>query len=376
MNIESLNIDLKDGANYFHPSVAVMPDGRWIMTAQVIKGSDFYGEPVYAFSSDQGKSWSPAKVIESCRSRDLGGGWVENVADPRPFVFGDHKEVFVFGCTSIYSAKGNICHQDKPTDMEMPKVRAVCAILHPDGTWSRQELKLPIETDDWRTTCIQCALVADDEVILPFHFKVGTCMFGGRESLRAGVATARYRIVNGRLQFIAMGNILELNEGRGLLEPSLLKLPDNRGIAMTVRAENGKAYCQVSPDGLNWNLIQPWRWDNGEELATETTQQHWVCCGKKVYLVYTRKDESNKNIFRSRAPLYITEADPENATLIRAAEKIVFPITVHKESIGLFGNFHAVQLDEKRTLISDAALFRFPKENRRETRLMAAIVSN
>ena len=376
MNIEPLNIDFKDGVNYFHPSVAIMPDGRWILTAQTILGSDFYGEPVYSFSSDQGKSWSPMKVIESCRNRELGGGWVENVADPRPFVFGDHPEVFVFGCTSIYSSQGNICYQNKPTDIELPKVRAVCAILHPDGTWTRQDLKLPIETDDWRTTCIQCALVSSDEVILPFHFQVGTCMFGERPSLRAGVATARYRITNGTLEFMEMGNILRLDEGRGLIEPSLLKLPDNRGIAMTIRAENGKAYCQVSQDGLHWDGIKAWCWDDGEELTTDTTQQHWVTCGKKVYLVYTRKDESNKNVFRSRAPLYITEADPENATLIRAAEEVVFPITVHNESIGLFGNFHAVQLDENRALISDAALFRFPKEKRRETRLMAAVVSS
>lgn len=374
MKIESLSFHLPEENIFFHPAVTFLHDGKWFMTAQSILGPDHYGPPCFSLSSDQGANWEQFETIPPFADRDLGDGWYEGVADIRPFCFQGHPEVFVFGCTSIYCSRGNICYQTPPVKKEFPPVRAVCAIRHADGSWSSETLELPVQTVDWRTTCIQPVMVSKDEVLIPFHYQTGTCIYEGHSSLRCGVATVKYMIQNGKLIFSEMGKTLKLEFARGLIEPSLIALPDGK-IALTLRAENGHGYAAVSSDGLHWPNPLPWHWDDRSNVEMTSTQQHWLRIGEKILLAYTRNNGSNQDVFRCRSPLYLAEACPEKAMLFRQTEKVVFPMLIRNGIKSLYGNFHVSQIDDYRALITDAALFDDRKNRKLETQVMASMVA-
>ena len=56
-------------------------------------------------------------------------------------------------------------------------------------------------------------------------------------------------------------------------------------------------------------------------MDTEQTQQHWLKQGDSLFLVYTRRSELSRGVFRSRAPLWIARIDPDTLRLIRETER-------------------------------------------------------
>ncbi len=369
MNIEVFEIKTAE-KNLFTPAITVRQDGRWVLVAQPNLGTDFGGEPCYSISRDQGKSWSEFRHIEPFVTQQLGDGVFENMADVRPYVFGEHPEIFFFGCTILCNKKGNLSWQQS----ELPPTKSRCAILHPDDSWSIQELELPVVSNDVRSACIQADMASDDEIIVPFHFVNGIS-----DNYFASVATVRYRIENSGLVFDGMGNILELQAGRGLLEPSVIRLADGR-FAMTLRAEDNNGYCTVSDDGLLWEEIKPWRFDDGSELVMSTTQQHWMRLGEKVFLLYTRKAPETQNVFRYRSAVFAAEAIPDKALLKKDTEKMVLAPQTRHNAVGLLGNFHVAQIDDNSAVVTDAYLFEYTSErlfgeNGAETQITAAVIT-
>ncbi len=173
-----------------------------------------------------------------------------------------------------------------------------------------------VELDDGR---IILPLVADSADIAGNRPLSAMCEFDGK-----------------KLTMMKLGNILgdADNKGRGFHEPSMIRFGEK--FFMTIRSdrEDFRMYCTESTDGINWNSIRTWCWDDGTEIETENTQQHWIKQGDKLYLVYTRVNEMSNGVFRSRAPLFIAEVDTDNLTLVRESEKIVFPANG-----GRMGNF-------------------------------------
>jgi hypothetical protein len=103
---------------------------------------------------------------------------------------------------------------------------------------------------------------------------------------------------------------------------------------MTIRAEDHRMYHAESPDGLKLENFAPWQWDDGTDVATDQTQQHWVKRHDALYLTYTRQTGDNDDIVRCRAPLFIAQVDTDTMRLVRETEQVVIP----KENAAL-GNF-------------------------------------
>lgn len=352
--------------NVFHPALAVLKDGRYFASFQEINNSDVYAAPMYSISSDQGKTWSKPQPITPLKSVELndGSGTVEGFADPRPFVLPDGK-VIVIGCATFY--KGNtlsVLAKDKKAQKPVEhKAPSYYAIWSPEsGQWSqRYTLELPgVDTKRYSSACTQIAIRKDGKIIVPLYVDINVKV--EHESPihqhRFGAMTALYEYKNGKLEFTGKSDILSIPIKRGMCEPSVIEFADNR-FAMTIRAEDKNMYCAVSDDGINWSKPQPWKWQDGSAIVTDSTQQHWVRLGKKVFLVYTRNDGSNSKIMRYRAPMYIAEALPEKAQLIKASEKVVFPRATLNGVEALLGNFHCTQIDNNAALVSDSYLFRF-----------------
>ena len=156
------------------------------------------------------------------------------------------------------------------------------------------------------------------------------------------VAGVRCTFNGETLKIAEVGPPLTLNVGRGLLEPSLVEFGGT--FYLTIRAEDGSGYVAVSADGLNYSEKKKWSWDNGDPIGMSTTQQHWLAHSDGLFLVYTRKDESNEKVIRWRSPLWVAQVDPKKLCLIRKTERVALPLVgdgvKDPDGVALMGNFH------------------------------------
>ena len=93
--------------------------------------------------------------------------------------------------------------------------------------------------------------------------------------------------------------------------------------------------------------IQPWTFDEGQELGSYNTQQHWLAHSDGLFLVYTRRGAMNDHIFRHRAPLFIAQVDTMGLRVLRATERVLIP-----KRGGELGNFGAAAIDPSQSWVT------------------------
>ena len=91
-----------------------------------------------------------------------------------------------------------------------------------------------------------------------------------------------------------------------------------------MRADHS-AYVTRSKDGLHFEPIREWLFDDGKPLGSYNTQQHWVTVGGGLFLVYTRRGAGNDHMFRHRAPLFIAQVHPGTLRVLRKTERVLIP---------------------------------------------------
>ena len=164
---------------------------------------------------------------------------------------------------------------------------------------------------------------------------------------RTYVGAVRLAFDGETVTVVEVGDVVGEATPGGICEPSMVAFGGR--YLMTIRSEygvpennhDGRMYHAVSDDGVEWKDFAPWRWDDGEPVDTEQTQQHWLKQGDSLFLVYTRRGELSNGVFRSRAPLWIARVDPETVRLIRETERIVIP-----ENGARMGNFAVESVTE------------------------------
>ena len=187
------------------------------------------------------------------------------------------------GFSGYYTATGEF------PDAKQPPRKAVYATRAEDGQWSERKV---LEWDEIRAArvagcgCSQRIMLKDGDVLVPGSWTEKTRVF----------AAVRCGYDGKSLTVKQVSKPLRLNVKRGLLEPSLVEWRGD--FFVTLRAEDGQGYVSTSPDGMHWSTIQPWMWENGQPLTMSTTQQHWLAHSDRLFLVYTRKDDCNVNVFR------------------------------------------------------------------------------
>ena len=369
----------KSNDSWFNPAVTRLADGRWLATMLTINGNDFFGDPMFSISADEGRSWttpSPISSLASVKFPEIGVRVA--VCDTHPFTSPSDGTVFVFGCTVHYSPKGNVCWDKEFDKSRLPKELAVYATWHPETGWSeRKTLPLPGWESDYRTAATQLAFMPDGKCIIPIYMTVSNGIYCGYQSHFFGVTAPVYKQNGDFFEPVKTARVFTNSAGRGFVEPSAVRLADG-SYAMTIRAEDGNMYVSNSHDGFEWSEPTTWRWDDGTPLVTDSTQQHWVRIADKVFLLFTMKYNGNDALFRFRAPLLIAEAIPQEATLVHDTLRTVFERQTRNGVEAFYGNFHCTQLDGNNALVTDAALFQqqLPDGSRSSTtKVMAAIVS-
>jgi hypothetical protein len=320
---------------WFHPRVAAVPGAgeggkpAVIMTLQKhLHVSDYYSGLWTMRTDDLGQTWTgPIEIPELGWVREP-NGVVVAVADVTPGWHAPSQRLLAIGCSVRYSPQGR-----QLSDVKRPSQTAYAVHDPASGTWSRwQMLEMPADDkfDFARCACAQWLVQPDGTLLLPIYF-------GRSAGVPASVTVVHCRFDGEKLTYLEHGTELELDVVRGLCEPSLVRFGGR--YFMTIR-NDVKGYVTTSTDGLDFGPIQPWTFDDGSDLGSYNTQQHWLAHGDGLFLSYTRRGADNDHIFRHRAPLFIARVDPEKLHVLRQTEKVLIP-----ERGAQMGNFGAAPID-------------------------------
>ncbi len=333
----------RDGQSktWFHPRVCMVPDEVGepvaLMNLQEIGGSDYFGPVHWSQSSDLGRTWSDPQPITALGRDPVEGrtdGLMAGVCDVTPQYHAATETVIALGHVVFY--KGDYFARN-----EQLARYPVYVTRSKDGTWSRRKI---LRWDDPRASFIYTNNCGQ-RVVLPGGEVQMSFTFGPRAEHRM-VAGVRASFDGEALRVREVGPALQHRHGRGLLEPSVTQFGDQ--FWMTMRAEDDRGYVSVSSDGLNWETKKAWSWDDGTPLSMSTTQQHWLTHSDGLFLVYTRQDDSNRNVIRWRAPLWVARVDPERRCLIKSSERVVLPLVGdgvdEPDKVALMGNFNVTNV--------------------------------
>jgi hypothetical protein len=326
---------------WFHPRAVSIPGRgevggpRVLMTLQKhLNVSDYYSGLWTMQSDDLGKHWTEPKEIPEL-------AWVPDgdvdiaVCDVTPGWHPPTKKMVAFGAQVRYSKAG--AHLD---DIKRAHQTAYSIYDPEKETWTRwRQLEMPEDPifDTARNACSDWIVEPNGTLLLPLYVREGT-------SGPYSVTVARFGFDGKKVTFIEHGNILRLNVQRGFCEPQLVKFQGTYYLSLR---NDVKGYVTSSKDGLHFDKPKPWTFDDGTELGSYNTQQHWLTHKDGLFLVYTRRGANNDHIMRHRAPLFISQVDPQKLCIVRSTEKVAVP-----ERGAALGNFGTARIDEDRSIIT------------------------
>lgn len=343
----SLGPDKKPlGKTWFSTRCGIIP-GRPTPTALMlmaeITGSDYFGPVMQTESTDWGKTWSEPTPVPGLGRRELNDDKKTQitVCDMVPEYHAKTGTVLAMG-HDVYYRGGSLIHPQPPR-------KSVYLVRKADGSWTPLR---NLEWDDPRgafiytCNCAQRVNLRDGDVLVPIS--------AGATSDSRSALVLRCGFDGENLTVRSVSNELKSKKGRGFLEPSLTEFGGKYW--MTLRAEDNHGHVSVSDDGATWSKPVAWQFDDGTPIAMSTTQQRWMTHDLALYLVYTRKDETNAGVMRWRAPLYAALVDPRTLRLIRATERVVLPLVGDGVKDGKhvphYGNFHVTRANPNESWIT------------------------
>ena len=360
-------------------SAAVPADTPLVITTMSMtlkSGSDVYHDLYQVVTRDMGKTWSQPQVIPSLKVNKTGDGY-RSMADMWPQWHLASKKILNIGTSPFYA-------NDK-THVGSKK-EVTYAVYDPDTRqWSNaKKLSLPEKDHDGRVLLAPAAGSAQwlelpgGDILLPiFYYKITDEQastadeetFSVRNQMKSndlGFATivARCSFDGTTLKYKEHGDELTLNQGRGVYEPSITFFKGE--YFLTMRSDQS-AHVAKGDDGIHFDAMKEWVFDNDSILGSYNTQQHWVTHTDGLFLVYTRRGANNDNVFRHRAPLFMAQVDVNSLKVIRSTEKIVVP----SRGVGL-GNFGVSDINENETWITVGEYMRGEKNVEADNSVFAA----
>ncbi|MEJ7591326.1 MAG: HEAT repeat domain-containing protein [Planctomycetaceae bacterium] len=330
---------------WFHPRVAAMPghgdagQPAIVMTIQKHLGvSDHYSGLYFLRTNDLGQTWIGPTEIPELASHPGENNETISVCDVTPGWLSLSKKLLAIGVKLRYSPKGEQL-VDKPRSHE-----CAYATYDPQSEkWTPWKMLAMPETDGKfflvAPGCVQWHEQADGTLLIPVYFQgpnggdytatVLLCSFDGQE-----------------LKYLAHGDELTTPGGRGLYEPSLTRFRDK--YYLTLRHDTA-AFVTTSDDGLHFQPVRKWTFDDDLDLGSYNTQAHWLSHSGGLFLTYTRRGANNDHIMRNRAPIFVAQVDPETLQVLRRTEQVLLP-----ERGVMLGNFGAAAITPGESWVTDA----------------------
>jgi len=188
-----------------------------------------------------------------------------------------------------------------------------------------------------RNACAQWIVAPDGTLLLPFYF-------GESAKVPWSITVAQFAFDGREATYLRHGTELHMREKRGLGEPSLVECRGRH--FLTIRSDD-RGYVASGRDGLAFDPIKPWLFDDGAELGSYNTQQHWLAHGGTLFLIYTRRGADNDHIVRHRAPLFMAEVDQDRLCVIRSTERVLIPAR-----FGELGNSGAAPITDAQSWVT------------------------
>lgn len=307
---------------WFHPRATVIPpatpdaDPAALMTLQkwFLSASDYFSGLSTIMRTPDG-TWAAPEEVPQLAWRDEADGITVGVCDFTPGWHPHTGKVLGIGHTVRYK-DGHLMKSPRPRE-------TAYAVYDIEAkTWTPwQTVVMPDDPQYFSagSGCGQWLAEPDGTVMVPFYFR-GPSDDPWKATYSSAVMRCRFDGTT--LTFLEQSNALTIPEPRGIYEPSLTWY-DGR-YYLTLR-NDVRGYVSVSDDGKTFAPVQPWRFDDGEELGNYNTQQHWVTHSDGLFLAYTRRAENNDHIMRHRAPIWFAQVDPATLTVIRSTEQVVVP---------------------------------------------------
>ncbi|MCC6793708.1 MAG: exo-alpha-sialidase [Candidatus Hydrogenedentes bacterium] len=336
-----------DGGDWiwFHPRAAAVPgDGKdgmpsvGITLQKHLDASDYYSGMYVMLTEDLGKTWKGPREVPELAWREGENGETIAVCDATPGWHPQTRKIIVLGLQLRYSKDGAQL-EDKPRSLQ-----TAYAVHDPfTRTWSGWR-NIELKDNDAKfyisgPGCSQWLVQDDGNILLPIYYK------SSQDGIYA-VTTLKCSFDGETMKAIDYGNDMQLNVDRGLCEPSIALY--NGTYFLTIRNDQ-KGYVTTSKDGLHYEAIKEWTFDDGRELGSYNTQQHWLTHSDGLFLIYTRRGANNDNVFRNRAPLFMAQVDPVKLVVLRATEKELMP-----NNGATYGNFGATNVNDKESWVTDA----------------------
>jgi len=336
--------EINEAFCWFHPRCAAIPgagvDGGPAVVMVLLKelsASDFYSGVYTMRTDDLGRTWrGPIEIPELAWRRDE-KGVIISVADVTPGWHAPTGKLIAIGCQVRYNESG-----DQLEDEYRGNCTTYATYDPAADSWTGwRVLEMPPDPtfDFSRSACSQWLVEPDGRLLVAFYHN-------STASEPSKVTVFRCTFDGTELKWVEQGNTLELNVVRGLCEPSLAALGGR--VYMTL-GNDEKGYVTVSDDGLHYEPIRPWTFDDGSDLGSYNTQQHWLTHGEGLFLAYTRRGANNDHIMRNRAPLFMAQVDPVRLCVIRATERELMP-----ERGLMLGNFGAAAITEDESWVTDS----------------------
>jgi len=304
-----------------------------------LTGSDVFYPISELRSDDGGTTWEgPVAHSEVFARHPVEGGIEEGVSDWWPAWHAPTGILLGTGHTVRY-LNDDLHPHPRPRDTTYSTYDVE------SGTWAPwRKLELPDQEKFFMEGAgsTQRVDLPNGEVLLPTYFGLTDTAEGIFEVQL--VSTVLRCAFDGRtLTYLEHGDEFTVPSGRGLAEPSLAECQGR--FFLTLR-NNDRGYVTSGTDGLHFDELQTWTFDDGADLGSYNTQQHWVTLGDRLYLVYTRRGANNDHVVRHRAPLFIGEVDQARLCVIRDTEQILVP-----ERGARLGNFGVARISDRESCV-------------------------
>lgn len=330
---------------WFQPRIGIIPPTTAVLTVTRAQlwGSDVFTAIREFRSEDFGRTWSAPVIHETLDRRVLPDGAEVCPCDLTPVWHAPSGKLLMTGHTATYAGgeRGGLLIDNRHTrDL-------VYSVYDADARrWADWRILEPPDRERFWWISAGCAQRVDlpsGDVLLPVS--VMSRAEVGENFWKGCFATTvlRCRFDGETLAYLEQGNEMSVPEPRGLCEPSLTDF-DGR-YRLTLR-NDVRGYVTTGIDGLHFDAPVPWRFDDGEELGSYNTQQHWVTHSDGLFLTYTRRGAGNDHVIRHRAPLFIAQVDPERMVVLRATERILVP-----DRGAQLGNFGVVDASRDETWV-------------------------
>lgn len=303
-----------------------------LATAQYleVEGCDLFSGILMSQSYDGGESWSEFKAqagLAPIKSGDI----ITVCCDATPMYHNKTGRTLLLGITTHYK-------EDSLSAVSGDRKTFYSVFDTDKNEFSNCKfIDMPSGFEFCGNGCGQSVELPDGDLLIPVYYT--------KEGLESSFVTVLRCSFDGEnVKLLEIGSSHTIEIARGLCEPSVIC---HRGVFYMTLRNDECGLVAKSADGLHYSGIQLWKWDDGSILQNYNTQQHFMEVGGELYLVYTRRADTNDRVFRHRAPLFAARV--ENMRLVKESEVVLTP-----EKGARLGNFGATNLRNGRAAVMAA----------------------